>query len=104
MDSITQRMALVDETGTIRYINKDEKQLQSLKGSSIFNQLPAEERKPMQAAINSIFKGTAAKRVQFSLQLDGEPAHTKLVTTPVIIDNQIEYVAIVQDRKAADDK
>ncbi|NBC07569.1 MAG: PAS domain-containing protein [Bacteroidetes bacterium] len=103
MDSISQRMALVDEAGTIRYINKDEKQLQPLKGSSIFDQLPAEERKPMRAAINSIFNGTAAERVQFSLQLDGEPAHAKFVTTPVIIDNQIEYVAIVQDRRAADD-
>lgn len=103
MDNAAQQIALVDEEGAIQYINQAQgtgKSKAELKGTSILEYAPSEQKKTLEEAIKNIFQGTLTERLLYTFDDEaGQPVEAGLIATPVIIGGKVEYVAIVWNKQ-----
>lgn len=99
MDNARHQIALVDQQGVIKYINYTQHtgvNKGNMIGSQIFNYLLPSEQAKVKQSLDNIFSGNPFDTVKFKFKDKiGKESLVELVATPVILEEQIKYVALI---------
>ncbi len=99
MENARHQIALIDKEGIIQEVNYTRysgKTRVELKGTSVYDELPKSEVAPYKKAIAKIFSGGSHSEITFKyINKDKEEMNVTLIASPVIINDKIEYVALI---------
>ena len=99
MENAQHQMVLLDKEGMIVYINSDRNSpltQEQLKGTCIYDQLPAGEVAGYKKSIEEIFAGKSNSRISFNyINEEGVLAPVSVIATPVLHGEKVVYVALV---------
>jgi len=99
MDNAQHQMVLLNDKGEIVYINSDKSSpltKEQLIGSSIYDQIPPDQVASYRRSIEEIFEGISNSKISFVYEFpDGRIEDVSVMATPVVINGDIEYVALI---------
>lgn len=99
MDNAVHQIALVDRQGVIRHINYTRHtgvSKEAMIGTRIYDYLAEDQHDKVAQVIRKVFAGQASSRLEFEFTYrDGRKGLVELIATPVIVRQNIKYVALI---------
>lgn len=107
MDNAVHQMILVERDSTIRYINRALHaglSKEEVIGKKAVDFVPPEEREKYLKTIEGVFDGNPFDYLTITHRNeDNEETVFELITTPAIINNKVEYVAVISKNSMKDE-
>lgn len=99
MQNARRQIALIDKDGIIQEVNYTRysgKTRIELTGTSVYDQLPPEEKASFKNSVDAIFAGSSKSEISFKyINKNQEEMDTTLIASPVIVNKKIEFVALI---------